>query len=500
MRRIGRNFLLVGMMLAAAVAAGWPSVPSLSSHWENTSTRAYTHGYAIAAVVIWLVWRARHRIDAQPLRPWCFAVPALVVAGTLWYVAWVSGIQIVHESLLPILMLAAVAAVAGWRTAGVCAFPIGYLYFAIPVWGFGNDGLQSLTAVSVSLMLRLTGVRAYVDGNFVHIPAGTFEIAGGCSGLHFVIVALAIAALQGEVEGVSLRTRVVLLAMAGAMAIVTNWVRVYGVILNGYFTDMRGFLVTVDHYVYGWILFALMMCLYFWVSRRVLGAEPVVEPAVGPQAAVSALHVPALVTTLAALAVAPTLAGLGQRHVVHRVVEVALPDGTGGWVGPSTTETDWSPHYPGADGSAMAAYESGGHRVDVYANVYRYQAQGHELVAYDNDLLRGLVGDGPQAAPDTTRVAIGALDYVQLRVRAPGGSTHIVGHFQVVGGRRIESELGSKLYYAVAVLIRPTPAGIVAVEARCGTDCTEAARSVRDYLGLHWDALQQSIARSATTP
>ncbi|MFO1395087.1 MAG: exosortase A [Steroidobacteraceae bacterium] len=496
MPRVHRQFQLVCAMLAATVAACWPSVRSLSRHWEDTDSLTYTHGYAIVVVVAWLLWRVRHRIDAQALRPCWPAVPALAAAGACWYLAWASGIQIVHEALLPIMMLGAVAATAGWRIAVVSAFPVGYLYFAIPIWSMVNDELQSLTTASVSLMLRLTGVRAYVEGNSVHIPAGTFEIAGGCSGLHFVIVALAIAALQGEVERARLRTRVVLFAMAGAMAIVTNWIRVYGVILNGYLTDMQGFLVTVDHYYYGWVLFALMMVVYFRLSRRLLSPEPVAGDEGPTRPFIATWPMSAVAATLGALAVAPALARAAERHINHGTVQITLPPGTGGWVGPGPTDTDWAPLYPGADGHALAAYASGPDVLGVYVNAYRYQLQGHEVLAYDNDLLRGL-----GFADQTT----GVIDreprsYVQLQVRGPSGNEHVVGYFQVIGDRRIDGELASKLYYAVAVLARPTPSGIVAVEARCGTDCAGAERAVRDFLGLHGEALQQSIARSATTP
>ena len=54
-----------------------------------------------------------------------------------------------------------------------------------------EDDLAQAGAVRV--LLRTVGIPAYFDGLQFQIPAGSFEIAGGCSGLHFLIVALAIA-------------------------------------------------------------------------------------------------------------------------------------------------------------------------------------------------------------------------------------------------------------------------------------------------------------------
>ena len=405
----------------------------------------------------------------MPPHPWWPAVPAIAAAGVMWYLTWAASIQIGHQILLPVLMIGAIAAVGGLAIARACAFPVGYLYFAVPVWGVVNAALQSLTTAAVTVVLRMTGIPAYVEGNFVHIPAGTFAIAGGCSGLHFVIVALAIAALQGEIERVALRTRVLLLCIAAAMSVVTNWVRVYGVILNGYLTDMQGYLVVVDHYTYGWVLFALMMALYFWLTRRMLAAIPLAdaEPASIPVAA--AWPWAACAATITALAVGPALAAVAQRHASAGAATVALPAGVDGWQGPLPADSGWAPQYPGADGSAVATYRNGDRAVEVYMNLYRHQGQGHELVGYDNDLLHGL------------------------------GPGYAVAKFLVVGERRVDGELASKLYYAVDVLRRPTPSGIVAVAVRCDADCDAADSSAEEFLSRHADGLSAVITGSVAT-
>ena len=469
MRRVEPRFLLVCSVLAATVAAYWPTILTLVGRWEETSGRTDAHGYAIVAVCGWLLWRARGRISALPPRTWWPAVPAIAVTGVLWYLAWASGIQIGHQLLLPPLMIAAVAAVGGLAVARACAFPVGYLYFAIPVWEVINGALQLLTTAAVTFLLRVTGVRAYVEGNFVHVPAGTFEIAGGCSGLHFVIVGLAIAALQGEVERVGLRTRVLLLCIAATMSVVTNWLRVYGVILNGYLTDMQGYLVVVDHYVYGWVLFALMMALYFWLTRRILARIPLADQETVPPPVAAGWPWAAGVATIAALAVGPALASVAQRHAGGGPATLALPAGIGGWKGPVPMDSGWAPQYPGSDGSALASYWRDGRTVEVYVNLYRHQGQGHELVGSGNDLLHGL------------------------------GPGYAVAKFIVVGERRVDGELASKLYYAVDVLRRPTPSGIVAVAVRCDADCDAAASSAEEFLSRHADGLSAVITGSVAT-
>ena len=67
------------------------------------------------------------------------------------------------------------------------------------------------------------------------------------------------------------------------------------------------------------------------------------------------------------------------------------------------------------------------------------------------------------------------------------------------GDRRVEGELASKLYYALDVLRRPTPSGIVAVAVRCDSDCDSATSVAEDFLGRHADALAAAITGSVAT-
>src|SRR5690606_19531172 len=99
--------------------------------------------------------------------------------------------------VLPPLLLCAVALVFGKAAARALAWPIGFLYFALPQWWLLNGLLQRLTTAAVTLMIDLTGLPAYVEGNFIHVPEGVFEVASGCAGLNYVVVAAALAVFYG---------------------------------------------------------------------------------------------------------------------------------------------------------------------------------------------------------------------------------------------------------------------------------------------------------------
>ena len=104
--------------------------------------------------------------------------------------------------LLPLLLFLAVLAAFGWGVARIVEFPLGYLYFAEPTWRILIGPLQSLTARVAVLIGPLIGMPAVRSGILLHLPHGaTFEVTPLCSGVNYLVVGLAIAALIGVVVG-----------------------------------------------------------------------------------------------------------------------------------------------------------------------------------------------------------------------------------------------------------------------------------------------------------
>ena len=281
---MSRAFMAVCLILAACVAAFWPSFEVLLRYWNDTRAMGMTHGWLIAAIVMWLLWRER-RVEGAATPCWaCLAIA--VALWLVWFVALRAGLQIVHLALVPPIGWLLVAGALGLPLARRYAYPLGYFYFAIPLWGSLTPPLQWTTIYAVRFMLRATGVPAYFQGNVVQIPEGHFEIVGGCSGLHYFLVSLAVASLYSHIHRDPPRRHLTIVAIAGVAAILLNWLRVYTVIVSGHLTDMQSFLVRVDHYWFGWGLFGIAMTLALWVASRVL-------PAVAPVTATRAAAQPA---------------------------------------------------------------------------------------------------------------------------------------------------------------------------------------------------------------
>jgi len=475
-----------GWVVAASVLALVAVVYSQTWHelwplWMDTSKTTYTHGLLVALVSVWLVWRKRGELQFVPLQPQPWAVPLVLAASLAWMIVAKAGILTLHAVLWPVLAWICLLAACGWRTASVMAFPLAYLWFAVPIWDHLNRALQSGTVMAVDLMTRATGVAAQVHGDTVTIPSGQFEIASGCSGLHFFMVALAVGALAGELHRDRLRTRLMLLALAAVLALVTNWLRVYLIILAGYLTDMQHYLVRVDHYKFGWVVFAFAMLAFFLFVRR-LPVEHATEPA-PPIEAKDRRPVPGLLAAVVSAVLLPfaSWAATTGRDVPSRAP--FAPPAIKGYTGPVSPSPAWRPRYRGPDAELRVAYVTPvGRVVDYYANRYFEQSQSGELIGYSNRLVDGAALSEIQRSDFVT-----SFDGRQLRMSrvdaasASGEDWVLLAHYYV-GDRHMVGEMATQLQIGLQAMLRRVPSGIRAAAAPCRGDCDGAAQDVAAFL------------------
>jgi len=266
--------LLVGVALIIFAAALELQRPLTGLHDNWIAGYGHlAHGYLTLLMALWLAWNGWQSRPALLLKPWWPALAVLGVLLVMLAVSMVAAVETVVESLVPLIALAALAAGFGWQVARLLAWPILYVMFAVPIWWVLNAPLQWLTVMVVNHLVAWTGVPAYVEGNFFHLPAGTMEIAALCSGLNYFMVALSLAAFQGLLYLRGWGNRFKLLAMAAILAVLCNWVRIYSLLLVGYFSEMRNYLIRVEHIYFGWILFLLFIWPVFFYGRRLETGE-----------------------------------------------------------------------------------------------------------------------------------------------------------------------------------------------------------------------------------
>jgi len=280
-------------VIVLAVCIGLaPLLHDLRAQWNDTYG-AMSHGYLVFALAGYLAvraWRSGEPPAARPSLP--AAVPLLAVLGISW---WLESRQFGtgRSIVIPPLILAVTALAWGPGVLKRFAWPVAFCYFGLPVWYPFNDLLQRATTLVSTAIVHLTGVPVYVEGNFVHLTAGVFEIASGCAGLNYFIVALTMGAFAATLYLRRWSSRLTLFVATAVAGIVANWARVSSLILIGHATRMQHYLIRVDHLAYGWVLFLATMIPVVLLLRRLQDRESAEPPPAVARVDVAAEPLPA---------------------------------------------------------------------------------------------------------------------------------------------------------------------------------------------------------------
>jgi exosortase A len=464
------------LLILAPLLLLWPTTETLLEKWSDSVYRAYTHGAIIVALSCFMLWRNRAILAREPARSSSLGFAVAVFLSFAWLIGYRSGLQILHQALIPLLAAAALWTAFGWVFARKAWLPVAYLFFAIPVWDAINPMLQWASAFAVRSVLRSVGIPVHFDGLEFEIPAGTFEIAGGCSGLHFLIVALAIAVLYGEVHRDGLRTRVKVLVLATVLALLTNWLRIAIIIVVGHVTQMQHYLVRGEHYSFGWAMFALAMVVFVLVVRR----WPVEVPTNAASSSPSQVSTPAVSASGLALAgfalVVPALWQHFDANVADadRVAAHRLPQTVDGWrVG--TADAAWRPQFANVDDEQARGFMSDAMQIDSYTGIYVQQHQGKELVGFQNRPF------GPGFTTTSRARSVGDDGWSEISLRDRAGSEFILWSSYRIGARRYAQPWRSQLAYGFVSLLDDPVSSITLLRAQCADRCDEAREGLARF-------------------
>lgn len=458
-----RPAIVALVVLAAVAVAHFPDVQWLAGRWLTLGNES--HGLLIALLVPYFIWQRRSELSpsARGRTAACLALVGLELA---YAYAEAASVDAARLALLPAIAICGIGTALGARAARVLAPSLASFAFAVPLWDVLTPPLQQLTVFASTLMLSLVGVPAHIDGNMISIPAGTFEVVGGCSGTNYLVVAFATAAILALVNRLDARRTLRVVMLAAATALVANWVRVTSIVCIGHATEMTSPLVE-QHIGFGWVVFAVAMVPLFWHATHL--PSRLVRPAAGTQVRGSPAWLAAAM--LAPFASTALLAAYDLRHAGALEVRWSAPAERLRAAGGS----DWQPEFPGASVSDRIVVAIGDEPVDVYVAAYTRQERGSELVGS----LSTLGGrDWREAWTRIVSTPVPHASSVRETLLERGAEQRLVWSWYEVRGARDLAPWRVKLREGLAVFGAERRSAIVALSAGCRPDCVAAREAL----------------------
>ncbi|MFA7605218.1 MAG: exosortase A [Rhodocyclaceae bacterium] len=490
--------LALGAGLAWIVAWYWPTASQIAGIWLRSDT--YAHGLAVLPVCAWLVWRKRARLAMLTPLPALWTVPAVALAGGAWLLARLVSVDgVAHFALIALLALS-VPAMLGTRAGRVLLFPTLFLFFGLPAGEFMLPVLMHYTAEFTVFALRLTGVPVYQEGLFFIVPNGSWSVVEACSGLRYLAASLFVGALYAYLNYVSLKRRLLFMLVALVVPIVANWLRAYLIVLLGYLSDNR-LAAGVDHLIYGWLFFGVVIVLMFWIGgfwHEEAPAQP--PPAASVQALPGTPHRLYLLPVLAVVSASfPVLERVIDPPVEPFVLSLQAPPAAPGWQAVGGEPFGYLPDYSGHRGELLQTYrrDRDGEQVVLYIAYYARQREDYEMVAWHNRLL---ARDGGQAwlmIAGRRPAVLAAQRVLHTRLRREDGLRLSVWHWYWTNRSRITSDVLAKVYLGLDRLTgQPDDAAFVAVYAGYRDDVGGMARAhevAEAFVQAHGDALDRLL-------
>jgi len=491
------------------LAIYWQTAASMVAIWWRSET--FAHGFVVVPICLWLAWRRRDALAQVEARPWWPGLIGVLGAGALWLVSSAADVLVAKQLALVLMIQAAVVSIIGTRAAGVLTFPLAFLLFAVP---FGEALVPTLidrTADFTVGALRASGVPVYREGNHFIIPSGAWSVVEACAGLRYLIASLMVGTLYAMMAYRTATRRAAFIAASIVVPIVANWLRAYMIVMLAHLSSNR-LAVGVDHLIYGWLFFGLVMLLLFWIGSFWQEASP--QDGIshkrrsGTVRAEVARH-PPVRPLLPAVIAAVVVAGLwlpveAAFKSTTQGESPILPSVTGvqGWTDSDTPVSSWRPQYAGFASDRAQTFRRGDRDVGLYLAYYRAQAKGRELITSGNALVATndwnwkLVG----YARDTVDWRGQPQTVDEVVVSGPGLRLQV---YQVywIAGKMTASQSVAKLLTAWSVLTgRGDDSALIVIYTPQLASADEARAVLRNFIAAMSPAIERTLAAARKGP
>jgi exosortase A len=376
----------LALLMALVLGIYRDTAVAMVTIWSRSDT--FAHAFLVPPIVLWLMWRKRKALApiVPAPQPWVL-VPFAAVA-LLWFTADLVAVNAATQFALVAMLVLTVPAVLGLQVAWQLLFPLTFAFFCVPFGEFVMPQLMQWTADFTVAALQLSGIPVYREGLQFVIPTGNWSVVEACSGVRYLIASFMVGTLFAYLNYRSWQRRLAFGVVSLLVPVLANWVRAYLIVMIGHLSGNK-LAVGVDHLIFGWVFFGVVIMLMFLIGARWSEAEaPAPQPNYANREPGNSGAWPAWVVSM--MLVVLLLLPQGALWWVDRnesQTEVALrlpADLAKGWHAGEVPAVSWKPHFDNPSAESAHSYVNQGPVVGLYIAYYRRQDYGRKLVSSEN--------------------------------------------------------------------------------------------------------------------
>jgi EpsI family protein len=244
--------------------------------------------------------------------------------------------------------------------------------------------------------------------------------------------------------------------------------------------------VGVDHIIYGWIFFGVVITFMFWVGSYFRDTDEAPEETQQLSYEKKSKSTDYIPLTLAAVLMIFTSSILAMAVYSapdeKKPINLEFPKSPTDWEGPFEAESDWSPLFRGTNYEQEMRYKSSTNKVDVYIGYYLHQKQGAELINTQNKLFDD---SWRRISEDLYSIKLrefGEWKINEVDINSSSGN-RIVWYWYTVGGHYTTNSITAKLLELPSRLLRnKNGSAIFAVSTKYELDADIARQELKQFL------------------
>jgi len=420
---------------------------SMVDIWERSDT--FAHGFLIPLISLWLIWRKRHLLlIAGASSSWYWLV-LFSVSALAWLIGSLAKVLVVEQLSVVLMLITGLVTVVGPAMGRIMAFPLAFLLLMVPMGEELIAPMMEFTATSTVWLIRAAGVPVFREGLYFSLPSGNWSVVEACSGVRYLIASFALGLLYAYITYQTLYKRLIFVLFSIAVPILANSLRAFMIVMIGHYSDMKH-AVGVDHLIYGWVFFGVVIFLMFWIGSY-FSEDP---RATSVEFDSSKKTQPSLmfkIVVVALLGVSLSISHLRSRILtdISTSESASVPMAVLEGVRPTKIRPNWSwqPRPIDPDDSISSSYRIDNTVISLFENHYFKHSQGAELVnSLDRWVPEGAYGWRVMSHSARAFETDSGDVSVEGAILSNGRDSILAWRWYSIGGRHISDPYLAKFY------------------------------------------------------